>query len=67
MIASFLTALAFGLSIPLILLGSILGYRAFFEETIFENPLVPMALSFVFAAVGLTFLYLSVYSSLTIM
>lgn len=67
MIAGLLTALAFGLSIPLILLGTILGYRVFFEETMFENPFIPMILSFVFNVTGLTFLYLSVYSSLTIM
>lgn len=57
-ILTFLTALSFGLGVTLVAFGIIYGYRAFIGESIFENPFVIQAVSFVFIVIGLTFLFL---------
>lgn len=57
-IITLLIGLGFGLGISLTLFGVIFCYRVFYGDSSFENPLIPMAISFVFIAVGLTLLYL---------
>lgn len=54
---SFIVALGFGLGISLTVYGSILGYQVFFEESPFDNPLIPMGVSFASITMGLTLLY----------
>jgi len=46
MLLSLLSAVAFGIGISLILFGSTLYYKSYFGETAFNNPLVPMGVSF---------------------
>ncbi len=57
MILSILSALAFGLGISLLSFGIIFGYRTFFGDSAFDNPLIPMGVSFIFSTVGLSLLY----------
>jgi len=57
MIVSALSALGFGIGISLILFGSTLYYKSFVEDTAFNNPLVPMGVSFAFLSIGLGLLY----------
>lgn len=58
MIFEFLSALAFGLGVALTLFGSIFCYKSFIGDSQFENPLIPMGVSFGFIATGLMMLYL---------
>jgi len=57
MIVSALSALGFGIGISLILFGGTLYYKSFFGESAFDNPLVPMGVSFIFVSVGFCLLY----------
>lgn len=58
MIFAFLSALAFGLGATLVLFGSIFYYKAFVGDSQFENPLIPMGVSFLSLTIGLMFLFL---------
>lgn len=55
---AFFTALAFGVGVALFSFGIIYCYRAFVGESVFENPFVIQAVSFVFIVIGLTLLFL---------
>jgi hypothetical protein len=55
---TFLTALAFGVGVGLLAFGIIYCYRAFVGESVFENPFIIQAVSFVFIVIGLTLLFL---------
>ena len=57
MILSLLSSLGFGIGISLILFGSTLYYKSFVEDTAFNNPLVPMGVSFTFLSIGLGLIY----------
>jgi len=50
-------ALGFGVGLALILFGFTLYYKSFFGESAFDNPLVPMGVSFIFISVGFSLLY----------
>ena len=57
MIVSALSALGFGIGISLILFGGTLYYKSYFGETAFQNPLVPMGVSFSMLSIGLELIY----------
>jgi len=57
MIVSMLTGLSFGIGISLLLFGLTFYYKSFFDETKFNNPLIPMSVSFVSITVGLSLLF----------
>lgn len=57
MIVSLLSAVGFGIGISLILFGGTLYYKSYFGETAFNNPLVPMGVSFAFLSIGLGLIY----------
>jgi len=49
--------LSFGVGLTMVLYGVTLYYKSFFEESMFENPLVPMSVSFVAISMGLSLLF----------
>ena len=57
-LVTFLTALAFGLGIGLLLFGGIFCYQVFSGEKEWHNPLVMMGISFGSIVFGLTLLFL---------
>jgi len=57
MFVTALFALGFGLGLTLILFGFTLYYKSFFGESAFDNPLVPMGVSFIFISVGFCLVY----------
>jgi len=57
MIVTALFGLGFGVGLALILFGLTLYYKSFFGDSPFDNPLVPMGVSFIFISVGFSLLY----------
>jgi len=57
MIVTALFGLGFGVGLALILFGLTLYYKSFFGESAFDNPLVPMGVSFIFISLGFSLLY----------
>ena len=57
MIVSALSAVGFGIGISLILFGGTLYYKSFFGDSPFDNPLVPMGVSFIFISMGFSLIY----------
>lgn len=68
LIVTLLTGLSLGLGIAMISFACALFYRVFHGESPFNNPLIPMGVSFVLVSVGSSLLFTGlVYSSRLIM
>jgi hypothetical protein len=63
LLITLLIGLAWGLGLALVVFAGALFYRVFQGNTQFNNPLIPMGLSFAFSSVGVSFLYTAIVYS----